>query len=157
MAYYSYYIIYLIRIIRKAAFLITFLLFFTFAFGQNHADIQLANEYLLKGDKKKSVELYRDLSKNDANVPLIHNNYVSLMLDLGAYDEALTYLKKISKRDPQNIQYKLDVGLVYVRSGDLSKADRYLREIIGEVRSNVQLSKTMSDYLAARSLTDYSI
>lgn len=125
--------------------------------GQNHADIQLANEYLLKGDKKKAVELYRDLSKNEANVPLIHNNYISLLLDLLAYDEAQSYLKKILRREPGNIQYKLDVGLVYVRSGDLNKADRYLKEIINEVKSNVQLSKMMSDYLAARSLIDYAV
>ena len=127
------------------------------AFGQNHGDIQLANEYLLKGDKKKAVELYRDLSRGDANIPLIHNNYISLLLDLGSYEEAFGYLKKVSRRDPENMQYKLDVGLVYVRSGDLNKADRYLREVIGEVKSNVQLAKMMSDYLAARSLTDYSI
>lgn len=126
-------------------------------FGQNHADIQLANEYLLKGEKKKAVELYRDLGKSEANVPLIHNNYINLLLDIAAYDEAHTYLKKILKREPGNIQYKLDVGLVYVRSGDLNKADRYLKEIINEVKSNVQLSKMMSDYLAARSLTDFSV
>ena len=127
------------------------------AFSQNHTEIQLANEYLLKGDKKKAVELYRDLVKSEINVPLVHNNYISLLLDLGAYDEAHGYLKKILRRDPENVQYKLDVGLVYVRSGELSKADRYLREIIGEVKSNVQLSKMMSDYLAARSLTEYSV
>lgn len=157
MAYYIYYIYNLILIIRKAVFLIPFLLTSLVLSAQNHGEIQLANEYLLKGDKKKAVELYKDLSKSDANIPLIHNNYINLLLDLGAYEEAHAYLKKILRRDPENMQYKLDVGLVYVRSGDLSKADRYLRDIIGEVKSNVQLSKMMSDYLAARSLTEYSI
>jgi tetratricopeptide (TPR) repeat protein len=125
--------------------------------AQNHSEIQLANEYLLKGDKKKAVELYRDLSKNEANVPLIHNNYISLLLDLGSFDEAQAYLKRILRRDPENIQYKLDVGLVYVRSGDLNKADRYLKDIINQVKSNVQLAKMTSDYLAGRSLTEYSV
>lgn len=157
MAYYTYNIYILILIIRKAVFLIPFLLTSLALSAQNHGEIQLANEYLLKGDKKKAVELYKDLSKSDANVPLIHNNYINLLLDLGSYEEAHAYLKKILRRDPENMQYKLDVGLVYVRSGDLSKADRYLRDIIGEVKSNVQLSKIMSDYLAARSLTEYSI
>lgn len=157
MTYYTYYIYILILIIRKAAFLIPFLLTSLAVSAQNHGEIQLANEYLLKGDKKKAVELYKDLSKSDANVPLIHNNYINLLMDLGTYEEAHAYLKKILRRDPENMQYKLDVGLVYVRSGDLSKADRYLRDIISEVKSNVQLSKMMSDYLAARSLTEYSI
>ncbi|HEY0741115.1 MAG TPA: tetratricopeptide repeat protein [Chryseosolibacter sp.] len=120
-------------------------------------DIQLANEYFIKGDKKKAVELYRDLSKSDANIPLIHNNYLTVMLDLGMYDDAQSYLKKISKKEPDNMQYRLDVGIVYVRSGDLTKADKYFREIISEMRDNVQQAKMMSDYLAARSLIEYSI
>ena len=73
------------------------------------------------------------------------------------YDEAQNYLKRIIKRDPENIQYRLDVGLVYVRSGDLNKADKYYKDIINDVKSNVQLAKMMSDYLAARSLTEYSV
>jgi tetratricopeptide (TPR) repeat protein len=157
MTNYNDYIIYIILIIRKPTFLILCALLSFSAFSQNQAEIQLANEYLLKGDKKKAVELYRDLSKNDANVHLIHNNYINLLIDLGSYDEAHAYLKRISRRDPENMQYKLDVGLVYVRSGDLPKADRYLKDIINEVRANVQLSKMMSDYLAGRSLIEYSI
>src|SRR5690349_22682459 len=157
MTNYIYYIYNIILIIRRVSFLILLSVVSTAVFSQNHADIQLANEYLLKGDKKKAVELYRDLSKSDANVQLIHNNYLSLLLDLGTYDEAHAYLKKILKRDPSNMQYKLDVGLIYVRSGDMSKADRYLKEIIGEVKSNVQLAKMMSDYLATRSLTEYAV
>ncbi len=138
-------------------FLIAFLLFSSTAFGQNHADIQLANEYLVKGDKKKAVDLYKDLSRSDANVPLIHNNYLNLLIDMGDFDEAQAYLKRIMRKDPQNMQYKLDVGLVYVRSGDVSKADRYFKEMSASVRSNMQMAKMMSDYLAARSLSEYSI
>src|SRR5687767_10617443 len=134
MTNYNDYIIYIILIIRKATFLTLFSLISFFTFGQNQAEIQLANEYLLKGDKKKAVELYKDLSKNDANIHLIHNNYINLLIDLGSYEEAQNYLKRITRRDPENMQYKLDVGLVYVRSGDLPKADRYFKDIINEVR-----------------------
>jgi outer membrane protein assembly factor BamD (BamD/ComL family)/thioredoxin-like negative regulator of GroEL len=139
------------------AFLAAFLLLSTGVLGQNHADIQLANEYLLKGDKKKAMDLYKDLTRSEANVPLIHNNYLNLMIDMGAFSEAQDYLKRIMRRDPENMQYKLDVGLVYVRSGEVSKADRYFKEMSADVRSNMQMAKMMSDYLAARSLSEYSI
>jgi tetratricopeptide (TPR) repeat protein len=158
MTNYTYYIIYIILIIRKAGFFIAFLgLTFLNLSAQNLSEIQLANEYFIKGDKKKAVELYRDLSKSDANVQLIHNNYLTVLIDLGNYEEAQTYLKKISKRDPDNMQYRLDAGIVYVRSGELNKADKYFRDIITQIRDNVQQSKMMSDYLAARSLIEYSI
>ncbi|HEX8037774.1 MAG TPA: tetratricopeptide repeat protein [Chryseosolibacter sp.] len=128
-----------------------------FVSGQNHADIQIANEYLVKGDKKKAVTLYKDLSRSEANIPLIHNNYLNLMIDMGSFDDAQDYLKKLLRKDPENMQYKLDVGLVYVRSGEVSKADRYFKEMSGEVRANMQLAKMMADYLASRSLSEYSI
>jgi TolA-binding protein len=139
------------------AFLTAFLLVAFNASAQNHADIQLANEYLVKGDKKKALDLYKDLSKSDANIALIHNNYLNLMIDVGAFDAAHDYLKRIMRRDPENMQYKLDVGLIFVRSGEVAKADRYFKEMSAEVRSNMQLAKMMSDYLAARSLSEYSI
>ena len=139
------------------AFLTAFLLLAFGVSAQNHAEIQLANEYLVKGDKKKAMDLYKDLSRSEANIPLIHNNYLNLMIDVGAFDEAHDYLKKILRKDPENMQYKLDVGLVYVRSGEVSKADRYYKEMSAQVRSNMQLAKMMSDYLAARSLSEYSI
>lgn len=126
-------------------------------FGQNHADVQIANEYLVKGDKKKAVELYKELSRSEENIPLIHNNYLNLMIDMGAYDDAQGYLKKLLRKDPENMQFKLDVGLVYVRSGDVNKADRYFKEMSTHIRSNMQLAKMMSDYLASRSLSQYSI
>ena len=157
MANYNYINIYIILINTRVVFLIGFLLLSFGLSGQNHADIQLANEYLVKGDKKKAMDLYKDLSRSDSNTPLIHNNYLNLMIDVGAFDEAQDYLKKVLRKDPENMQYKLDVGLVYVRSGEVSKADRYFKEMSSALKSNMQQAKMMSDYLAARSLSEYSI
>jgi tetratricopeptide (TPR) repeat protein len=127
------------------------------SFAQNQSEIQLANEYLLKGDKKKAAELYRELSKQDVNNSFIYNNYINTMLDLGVYDEAQAYLKKLLKRDPDNLQYRLDVGLIYVRSGDLTRADRYFRDLIAENKMNVQRIKIMAEFFSSRSLLDYGI
>ncbi len=157
MANYNYININIILINTRVAFLIVFLTLPSLVSGQNHADIQIANEYLVKGDKKKAVALYKDLSRSEANIPLIHNNYLNLMIDMGSYDDALDYLRKLLRKDSENMQYKLDVGLVYVRSGDVSKAERYFKEMSTEVRANMQLAKMMSDYLASRSLSEYSI
>lgn len=157
MPYYTYNIIYIILIKTRVLFLIALFLLPHLVSGQNHADVQIANEYLVKGDKKKALELYRDLSRSDANIPLIHNNYLNLMIDMGAFDDAQDYLKKLLRRNPENMQYRLDVGLVYVRSGDVNKADRYFKEMSTQVRGNMQLAKMMADYLASRSLSRYSI
>lgn len=136
---------------------ISIMLLVNAVFAQDLDEIQLANEYLLKGDKKKSLELYRELAKHEANYPHIYNNYFNLLLDLSAFDEAQKFIQKLVKRDHLNIQYSLDLGLIYVRSGDLSKADRYYKDLITENKGNVQRIKMMSDFFMSRSLVDYGI
>jgi outer membrane protein assembly factor BamD (BamD/ComL family) len=147
----------LIKVIRTCALLIGFALLSPSSFSQNLQEIQLANEYLIKGEKTKALEMYRELAKNQVNISTIHNNYLNTMLDLGATAEALEYLKKNLKRDPENIQYKTDIGVVYVQAGDVAKADRYIKDLVNEYRQSPSRTKIISDYLASRSLTEYAI
>ena len=154
----NYYIYIYILIIKVRTLCILGLLLLSIkGYSQNHAEIQLAHEYLLKGEKRKALELYRDLIKNDANLQFIQNNYLNTLLDLSETDEALAHLKKLLKRDPDNMLYRLDVGLVYLRTGDAAKADKYFRDLINDNKSNAGKIKIMSDYLASRSLSEYSI
>lgn len=125
--------------------------------GQDQLEIQLANEYLIKGDKQKALELYRDLARKQQNIPFIHSNYLNVMIDLVQYGEAQDYVRKNLKREPENFMYRLDAGLVMVRSGDVQKADKYFGEMIAENAVNPGRIKSMSDYFMARSLFDYSI
>lgn len=135
----------------------SFLFLFSISFAQTQSDIQLANEYILKGDKKKAVELYREISKNEVNAVFIYNNYLNVLLDLGEFSEAQEFVKKMLKRDPANIQYKLDAGVVMIRAGEINKSDKYFRDLINQNLTNVQTIKLMSEYFSARSLFDYGI
>jgi len=159
--YYIYYIYILIIRIRHISLLTSVCLgFFLFlhvdVLSQNQSEIQLAGEYLLKGEKAKAVQLYIELAKNDANIPYIHNNYFTTMLDLGMYSDAQSYLKKILKKDDANLQYRMDMGFLYVRSGDLNKADKYFKDLIEENHASIQSLKSMADYLTSKSLTSYA-
>ena len=142
---------------QKTLGTVLIMLLFTASMAQTQEQIQLANEYVLKGDKKKALEIYRDLARSDANTSFIYNNYVNVLIDLSMLDEAQSFLKKVSKHDPQNIQYKLDMGLVYIRSGDVGKADKYFKDLIAENKNNVQRIKVISDYFLSHTLADYGI
>lgn len=126
-------------------------------YSQNQSGIQLANEYLLKGDKRKAIEVFRDLAKNDVNIPFIHNNYLNTLLDLNEASEAQSYLKKLLKKDPDNLVYNLDVGFVYIRTGEIAKADKHFKDLINIYKGNVALIKMLSDYLASKALSEYSV
>jgi outer membrane protein assembly factor BamD (BamD/ComL family) len=148
-----------INTIKGKLFWITLFFIFcrTSSSAQIQDEIQLANEYFLKGEKKKALELYRDLSRNDGTNQLIYNNYLSLLLETSAYDEAQSYVKRSQRRDPENIQYRLDQGFIFVKAGDLNKADRYFKEQIALNKSNVQRVKMFAEYFSSRSLYDYGV
>lgn len=156
MTYYNYIYIYIIRIIRESTLCFALLLPFSLL-AQDQNEIQLANEYLLKGEKLKAVEIFRELAKKPLNVPLIHNNYVNTLIDLAEYNEAQDYLKKLLKREPEQLLYRLDVGRIMMRSGEVQKADKYFRDIIVESSLSLGRVKMISDYFMSRSLFDYSI
>lgn len=127
------------------------------SFAQDQTDIQLANEYLLNGEKQKAVEIFRELAKKNINIPLVHNNYLNTLIDLSQFKEAEDYVKKNLKREPTQITYQLDLGLIMLRAGEAQKADKYFKELIQEYNVNHGRIKAMSDYFMARSLFDYSI
>lgn len=126
------------------------------AFGQDVQEVQIANEYNLKGQKDKALSMYQQLAKKNENIPLIHANYFNLLLDLGNYNEAEEYVERLIRRDGK-LNYRLDLGVIYVRSGDINKADKYFKSLIKSQADDAYKLKTTSDYLASRNLTDYAI
>src|SRR5690242_21500899 len=126
------------------------------AFAQDGSDIQIANEYFLKGDKQKALTMYEALAKHPENIPQIHENYLTLLLDLGKFRDAENYVERLSKRYDDRINYKLDLGFVYLRSGDEQKADRYLKNFIKSVAGDIYRIRTVSDYLVAHNLAEYA-
>lgn len=126
------------------------------AFGQDIQEIQIANEYILKGQKDKALILYEQLAKKNENIPLIHANYLNLLLDIGNFSQAENYVERLIKRDDK-LSYRLDLGIIYVRSGDITKADKYFKSLIKTQGDDVYKLKTIADYLASRNLVDYSI
>lgn len=125
-------------------------------FGQDTQEIQIANEYILKGEKEKAIALYEQLAKKNENIPLIHNNYFNLLLDGGRFEQAEDYVEKLIKRDAR-LTYRMDLGIVYTRSGDIAKADKYFRALIKAQGEDAYKLKSVADYLAARNHVEYSI
>jgi TolA-binding protein len=126
------------------------------AFAQDNSDIQIANEYFLKGDKQKALTMYDALAKKPDNIPQIHENYLALMLDMGKFRDAENYVEKLVKRFDDRLNYKLDMGLVYLRSGDEQKADRYFKTTIKAISADMYRVRAASDYLVAHNLAEYA-
>lgn len=124
--------------------------------GQDQ-DVRIANEYFLKGDKEKAYAMYQVLSKTPENIPMIHANYLSLMLDMDKFKEAEDYVDRVIRKVDDRITYRVDLGLVYLRSGDLPKADKYFKTLVKNTLPDVYRTKSIADYLAAQNLPEYAI
>jgi len=123
--------------------------------AQDTQEIQIANEYLSKGEKLKALETYQILAKNPLNVPLIHANYYALLLNTSRYHEAQNYLEKLIKKENKFI-YQLDLGILFIKSGEVSKGDRHFKMLFKANAEDVYKMKSASDHLASYSMFDYA-
>jgi hypothetical protein len=126
-------------------------------YAQDKNDIQIANEYVVKGEREKALTVYQSLSKSPVNIPLIHNDYLNLMLDMGLFKEAEDYVGKLIKRYDHRLNYRLDLGLIAMKAGEVPKAERYFKSIVKSNAGDIYRIKSISDYLGGHRLTDYAI
>jgi hypothetical protein len=125
-------------------------------FAQDTSEIQIANEYLLKGQKQKAIESYQTLAKKNENIPFIHNDYLNLLLDQSLFKQAEVYVERLIKNN-EKLTYKLDLGIIYSRQGDLQKTDKYLNNLIRQSSEDVFRLKSIADYLSTNNLLSHSI
>jgi len=125
-------------------------------FAQDRQDIQLANEYVAKGDKEKALVMFSQLVKKNENIAFVHTAYFNLLIDMGKFSEAEDYVERLIRKDDK-LSYRLDLGVLYFRSGNLTKADKYLNSLIKAQGDDVYKLKTTSDYLASKNLSEYAV
>ncbi|MBL7850475.1 MAG: tetratricopeptide repeat protein [Cyclobacteriaceae bacterium] len=131
-------------------------LIFSIAAAQDQ-DLRIANEYFLKGEKEKALSMYQALSKNPGNIPMLHGNYLNLLLDMGHYKEAEDYVERVIRKVEDRVTYRVDLGIVYLRSGDLARADKYFKALVKTMLPDVYRTKSMADYLASQNLPEYAV
>jgi len=125
-------------------------------FAQDLQDIQLANEYIAKGEKEKALLVFQQLVKKNENIPFVHSSYLNLLTDMGKFNEGEDYVEKLIRKDAK-LNYQLDLGILYFKSGNLPKADKYLSSIIKAQGDDIYKLKAASDYLASKNMNDYAI
>ena len=119
-------------------------------------DISIANEYWTKGEKEKAYELFSSLAKSAENLPLIHNNYLNLLITLSKFKEAEGHTEKMIKREPSNLNYKADLVLIYVKQGDLIKAQKFFGSTVRNNLEDQFKIKALADHLLSNGLAEYA-
>lgn len=124
--------------------------------SQETDNVKLANEYYTQGEIEKAKELYRHIARDLSKVSLIHNNYFFLLTSTGDYDKAEKYIDRLIKRFPGNINYRLDYGILLLKSSKQGAADKYFNQLIDEIKANNFLAQTAANYFADNQLFNYA-
>ena len=132
----------------------------TFLYSQRNVpysdDIKLANEYYTRGEIEKAKDLYEKIAEDPAKISHIHTNYLFLLLSTSDFQRADKYLKRIIKRFPTNLPYKLDYGMLLRSMEKSSQADDYFKEIIEEIKSSEFLVGHASNYFVTNRIPEYA-
>jgi len=127
------------------------------AWTQKNNDIQLANEYYAKGELAKAKTMYESLAKDLRNIPLIHNNYLFILIETADFKVAEKYISRLIKKFPDNLYYELDLGLIYWNQGDQDLAHISFNDIIQNIRRDNYKTRITAQYFVSKQLTEYAV
>lgn len=133
------------------------LLIITSGVAQAQPGWQLADEYYKMGEVDKAKSIYDKLARKPNNIPAIHENYFTILLDLDDYNEASKYIDRAIKYYPQNNNYRIDKGLILIRSGKETEADKYFYALIDVLSNDRYQIRRSVQYLLSHQLYEYSI
>ncbi len=125
-------------------------------FAQSETDLQLAQQYLIQEEFDKAKiyyeKFYKDSPKDD-----FYQALLKCYLQTKDFKEAEKLAKKQSKIFPNNIAYKVDLGLVYKASGEEDKANKQFEETIKEVEPDYQQIKFLAESFQRIQEVDYAL
>lgn len=142
---------------RYLILIVALFLFALPAYSQQSNEVQLANEYYGQGDYVKAKKLYDELANDFRNIPLIHNNYYFLLIESQDFNDANKYIKRLIKKFPDNLYYRLDYGLLLLASEGESRASDYFDNIISDIKFDTYLTSITADYFVNKKLTQFAI
>lgn len=89
--------------------------------AQVSTDEKLANQYFQNKEYDKAIVYYEKLFGKKAS-DLIYQNYLSCLLELKEFKTAEKVVKKQMKNNPGQLDYGVDLGMVYLAAGEPDKA-----------------------------------
>lgn len=138
------------RLFKKISLLVLLLLPLA-SWAQDRQDIDLANEYYQRGDFTKARKLYDELASNEANIALIHSNYLGLLISQEDFKAAERYLQRLIRNRANAERYQIELAQVYQQQGDKKKADKLFAEIIeGAATNNFKTHTVAQQFMSNR-------
>lgn len=127
------------------------------AYAQTTDEIELANQYYEQGETDKALLLYEELAKNSENVPLIHQNYLELLINAEEFKEAEKYLERQIRSRENSESYKIDLAQLHELTGDSKKAEALYQNLIDEAVKNSYRTQRLAQLFFGKRMYDRAV
>lgn len=117
----------------------------------------LADQYYQQEEYDKAVILYEKLYQNKPGKPYLYKKYLNTLLHLNEYNEAEKLVKQQMKRYSDDLVYLIDLGFVYTRSNELSKARQQYDKVNKRLSSSQDVIRQVAAAFWAINEFDYAI
>ena len=125
------------------------------AIAQQSQEEQLALQYYKDKEYDKAVELFEKIHAKKPDSYIYYYYFYSL-LELERYDDAEKMLKKQVRAYPNTPRYKVDLGLVYERSGENAKAEKLYQECLKNLPAKETAVSELNNAFMSRGKYDYA-
>jgi len=137
--------------------LLCFLFLFAAApllFAQDN-DLLLAKQYAANGDPQKAFDIYQKLYKQ--NNEEYFTVYMSSLLELKKFDEAVTTAKKMVRKHPEEKQYNITLANAYTQQGQVEKANAIYDDLIKNLPPDQGQISMLASLFYQNANVDYAI
>jgi len=117
-------------------------------------DIALAREYFRKQEYEKAESIFEKVSRNDQAFATVYPEYLKTLLALRQNKEAEKLVKKAIKKNPDQVLYQIDLGLVYQAAGNEDNAAKYFNKMVDGAMANNLLA--MANAFERNNLLEYA-
>ncbi len=123
---------------------------------RTETDEQLAAQFFQKKEYDKALILYEKLFKKDKN-NINYTYYLYCLIELEDFKAAEKLVKSQIKDFPDRLKYNVDLGYVYLESGEISKGNKQFEETIKLIKPDrTQVSEVANAFLM-RGQVDYAV
>lgn len=96
-------------------------------------ELSLAREYFSKGEYQKAESIYSKLIDDQRLFHAVYPDYLRTLLAQNNYKEAEKLVRKTMKRNPGQLNYAVDLGIVFQASGDKAAAEKHFDKLISQL------------------------
>ena len=136
-----------------------FVLFFLFYAFSTSAQLviqrPLADQFYNNGEYEKAAAIYEKIYDEDPNG--IFPNYLRCLMALKEYDKSEKMIRKMIKKNPDNLSYGVDLGFLYFVQGDNNKAKQQYEKAIKQLKPDQQQIITLANAFMSRQELDYAL